>query len=431
MAGKRGQNEGSIYKRPDGRWCAQVNLGYVNGKRKRKYLYGDTRAEVAKQMTTILRDVQHGMPVATERLTVGAFLDRWLEDAVKPSVRPSTYADYETTVRLHLKPALARIGLTRLTAQDVQKMMNEAGRAGVSVATIRHMRLILSIALGRAMKWRLVAINAASLVEAPRAEHREIEPLTPAQTRQLLDAIRGDRLEALCIVAVAIGLRRGEALGLTWDCIDLDAATLTVRHQLQRIDGRSPKSSRRRRAAAGRSRYRPWSWTPFVGTRFVNGMSDCSPVLGGTIAVSFSRRAKGLRWMDGASRDTSPNIRARRTATCALPRPAAWMRDVAAHAGRQPAGDHGNARSFADRRDREHLCARRRDDQTGDGGDDGCRALNGNIVRFRPGGCQRGCQTPPQIAGAFPVFPAIARDSPRLNDDAPPIEDRGRGSHLP
>jgi len=254
MAGKRGQNEGSIYKRPDGRWCGQVNLGYVNGKRKRKYLYGDTRAEVAKQMTTILRDVQQGIPVATERLTVSTFLDRWLEDSVKPSVRQSTYADYETTVRLHLKPALGRISLTRLTAQDVQKMMNQDIRTGVPVATVRHTRLILSIALGRAMKWRLVAINAASLVEAPRTEHREIQPLTPEQTMKLLKSIRGDRLEALYTVAVAIGLRRGEALGLTWDCIDFDAATLTVRYQLQRIAKTltkvEPKTARSRRTVA-------------------------------------------------------------------------------------------------------------------------------------------------------------------------------------
>ncbi len=254
MAGKRGQNEGSIYKRPDGRWCAQVNLGYVNGKRKRKYLYGDTRAEVAKQMTTILRDVQQGIPVATERLTVSTFLDRWLEDSVKPSVRPSTYADYETTVRLHLKPVLGRIGLTRLTARDVQKMMNEAIHAGEPVATVRHTRLILSIALGRAMKWRLVAINAASLVEAPRTEHHEIQPLTPEQTMKLLKSVRGDRLEALYTVAVAIGLRRGEALGLTWDCIDFDTATLTVRYQLQRIAKTltrvEPKTARSRRTVA-------------------------------------------------------------------------------------------------------------------------------------------------------------------------------------
>jgi len=318
MAGKRGQNEGSIYKRPDGRWCAQVNLGYVDGKRKRKYLYGDTRAEVAKQMTTILRDVQQGIPVATERLTVTAFLDRWLEDYVKPSVRPSTYADYETTARLHLKPVIGRIGLTRLTAQDVQKMMNEKIRAGVPVATVRHTRLILSIALGRAMKWRLVAINAASLVEAPRTEQSESRPLTPEQTMKLLKSIRGDRLEALYTVAVAIGLRRGEALGLTWDCIDFDAATLTVRFQLQRIDKVlvrvEPKTARSRRTVAlpsvvvdalRRHKIRQLEERLLAGSRW----QDTGYVFTTTIGTPLDGRSVTRFFTDALTRAELPHVR--------------------------------------------------------------------------------------------------------------------------
>jgi integrase len=318
MAGKRGQNEGSIYKRPDGRWCAQVNLGYVNGKRKRKYLYGDTRAEVAKQMTTILRDVQQGIPVATERLTVAAFLDRWLEDYVKPSVRPSTYADYETTARLRLKPALGRIGLTRLTAQDVQKMMNEGIRAGMPVATIRHARLILGIALGRATKWQLVAINAASLVEAPRTEQSEVRPLTPEQTMKLLKSIRGDRLEALYTVAVAIGLRRGEALGLTWDCIDFDAATLTVRFQLQRIDKAlvrvEPKTARSRRTVAlpsvvvdalRRHKIRQLEERLLAGSRW----QDSGYVFTTTIGTPLDGRSVTRFFADALTRAELPHVR--------------------------------------------------------------------------------------------------------------------------
>src|SRR5438270_10565978 len=102
---KRGQNEGSIYQREDGRWCAQVNLGYVNGKRRRKYLYGATRREVAEQLTAILRDQQRGLPVGAERQTVAQFLDRWLVDVAKPKLRAKTCHSYAQLVRLHLKPA--------------------------------------------------------------------------------------------------------------------------------------------------------------------------------------------------------------------------------------------------------------------------------------------------------------------------------------
>ena len=106
---KRGQNEGSIYKRRDGRWTAAVSLGYKDGKRWRKTFYGKTRREVQEKLSKALRAQQQGLPVAPERQTVGQFLERWLSDSVKPSVRPLTYDRYEQLVRLHISPALGRI----------------------------------------------------------------------------------------------------------------------------------------------------------------------------------------------------------------------------------------------------------------------------------------------------------------------------------
>jgi integrase len=95
---KRGQNEGSIYKRPDGRWTSVINLGYQGGKLKRQYFYGKTHEEVAGKLTEALQKHRQGLPVAFERQTLGQFLDRWLEDSVKPSVRPNTYYSYEQNV---------------------------------------------------------------------------------------------------------------------------------------------------------------------------------------------------------------------------------------------------------------------------------------------------------------------------------------------
>src|ERR687893_2435083 len=107
MASRRGHGEGSIYQREsDGKWCAVVDLGYVGNKRKRKVIYGETRREVAEKLKVALRDQQQGLPVAVERQTVAQFLDRWLEDVVKPSVRPKTYHSYAQLVRLYLAPAL-------------------------------------------------------------------------------------------------------------------------------------------------------------------------------------------------------------------------------------------------------------------------------------------------------------------------------------
>jgi integrase len=235
---RRGQNEGSIFKRADGRWCAQMNLGYVNGKRKRKYFYGDTRRQVQDQLTKALRDVQQGLPVATERLTVDKFLTRWLEDSVKPAVRQRTYESYQHRVTKHLSPALGRITLDKLTAQHVQAFVNGKLRDGLSPRTVILLLGTLHTALERAVRWHLVHRNVAGLVDPPHVERKEVRILTPEQARTFLNAAKGDRLESLYWLALTTGMRRGEILGLRWQDVDLNEATLSVRVQLQRVGGK-------------------------------------------------------------------------------------------------------------------------------------------------------------------------------------------------
>ncbi len=251
---KRGQNEGSIYKRRDGRWTAAVSLGYKDGKRWRKTFYGKSRREVREKLSTALRAHQQGLPVAPERQTVGQFLERWLSDSVKPSVRPLTYDRYEQLVRLHISPALGRIDLPKLSPQHVQAFLNQKRAHELSPRTVQYLHATLRRALGRALKWNMVARNVATLVDVPRVQRPEVQPFSLEQARTILDAIRGNRFEALYSVALAVGLRRGEALGLRWDDVDLDAGTLKVRTALQRIDGKlqlvEPKTSRSRRTIA-------------------------------------------------------------------------------------------------------------------------------------------------------------------------------------
>jgi hypothetical protein len=109
---KRGQNEGSIYHRNDGRWVAVLNLGYRGGKRARKSLYGKTRTEVHKKLVNAMRDYQHGLSPTGERLTLEQFVTQWLDDAVSTTVRPSTLRSYEQLSRLHIIPGLGHICLT-------------------------------------------------------------------------------------------------------------------------------------------------------------------------------------------------------------------------------------------------------------------------------------------------------------------------------
>lgn len=248
----RGHNEGSIYQRQDGRYVAAVSVIDAAGKPSRKYFYGRTRADVSAKLTKALRDQQQGIAPPPERETVGAYLARWLADSAQPALRPRTFVSYRMIVTRHLVPALGRKRLSRLAPQDVQAYLNGKRAAGLSARTVQYHRAVLRKALNDALKWGLVARNAAALATPPKQDRSRRRYLTPAEARAFLDVARGHRLEALFTVGLALGLRQGEALGLRWQDVDWDGATLQVGAQLQRIDGAltlvEPKSEAGRRA---------------------------------------------------------------------------------------------------------------------------------------------------------------------------------------
>ena len=251
MSKRRGHLEGSIYRRRDGRWTAVLSLGYQGGRRRRKHLYGGTRAGVAQKLQQAQRTLSDGGVLSAERQTVSTLLETWLRESAANKVRPRTLQRYQEIVRLHLIPALDSIKLTKLNPAHVERMLNEALAQGASPRSLTQWRAVLRRALNVAMRWGWVNRNAASLAEPPRAEDYVVRPLTTADAKALLAAVKGDRLEALFQVGLALGLRQGEALGLTWTDIDLDAGTLTVRRSLQRIRGEwvfsEPKTSNSRR----------------------------------------------------------------------------------------------------------------------------------------------------------------------------------------
>ena len=251
---KRARHEGSIYRQEhDGRWVAAVSVGYRNGRRSRKKFFGDTRREVAAKLTQALHDQQHGLPVAPDRQTVGAFLTRWIEDSVKPSVRPKTYRSYHQLVELHLTPGLGRHTLTKLTPQQVQTFLNDQLNGGrvlkkhdkkdtpltLTPRTVQYIHAVLRRALNQATRWGMVPRNVAALVTPPRVTRQEIRPLTPQQARDFLGTIADHRLFALIAVALSCGMRQGEALGLRWaGDVDLEQGVLHMRHALQMVDSK-------------------------------------------------------------------------------------------------------------------------------------------------------------------------------------------------
>ncbi len=144
--------------------------------------------------------------------------------------------------------------LSQLGPQHVQRLLNAKGATTLSPRTVAYIRSVLRQALRQAERWGMVSRNVASLATPPRISRREIQPLGPDEARIFTEAIRGDRLEPLYLLALGTGLRQGEILGLAWGDVDLAAATVTVRHALQRVGGRlelvPPKSLSSRRVVA-------------------------------------------------------------------------------------------------------------------------------------------------------------------------------------
>jgi len=251
---RRGNTEGSIYQRKDGRWTASIDLGYGSGRRRRKAFYGATRREVADKLTAALRARQQGLPIVGERLTLAAFLTRWLEDSARPTLRPRTFASYSMIVNYHLSPALGRVALARLTPDAVQRYLNDKGAAGLSSRSVQYHHAVLRRALNQAERWGLVPRNVARLVSPPRVERPEPQPLTAEQARAFLAAVSEDRLAPLYTLALSLGARQGELLALTWPDVDMAGRTVSIRRTLQRYDGGwhldPPKTERSRRTIA-------------------------------------------------------------------------------------------------------------------------------------------------------------------------------------
>jgi integrase len=231
---KRGNNEGSIYHREDGRWCAQVTL--PNGKR--KYLYGKTRKEVVVKLTAASKAVHDGLPVTTGQATVSGFLTRWLEDAARPSVKPSTYAGYRNIVRNHIVPHIGKIPLGKLSPQDVQRLLIERSRANLSPRTVQLIRAVLRRALGQAVKWRVLAYNPAQFVDPPKQRRYTSTVWTPEETRRFLAATQDDRFGALYAVAAYLSLRQGEILAIRWQDVEFDRKTLSVNGSMPTVGTR-------------------------------------------------------------------------------------------------------------------------------------------------------------------------------------------------
>ncbi|MGH9184295.1 MAG: tyrosine-type recombinase/integrase [Acidimicrobiales bacterium] len=238
----RGRGEGSLYRRGDGRWVAQVELERApNGRRRYTRAVRATKTEALAALRALQR---RPAGAQTDTRTLAAYLDWWgdnvLADAVADdTVKQSTADDYRWIIGRYVAPHLGRHQLRALTPDHVQAWLRLLASQGLSPRTRQYARSVLVRALRWATQTGKVDRNVAALVEGPRMSGRAKidDTLTADEAQTVLDAAAGDRLEALAVIALRLGLRRGEALALRWDDVDLDHATLTVAGTLKRQPG--------------------------------------------------------------------------------------------------------------------------------------------------------------------------------------------------
>ena len=252
---KRGKGEGSIYRRKvDGRWCGSITLGYADGRRNRRVFYAATRKEVYSKLAEANRNHQRGLRPAPEREKVGEFLRRWLEETARHNVRASTYRGYEVALRLHIVPLIGHLKLARLSADDLDGLYGKLLDRELSPKYVRLIHAVVHRALSHAQRRGAVAVNVATIADAPSAPRKEFRTLSPEEASRLLQAALSDRLYGLYVLALTCGLRQAELLGLRWADVDLNGAVLHVRQQVFRLNGQwqftSPKTKAGRRTVS-------------------------------------------------------------------------------------------------------------------------------------------------------------------------------------
>lgn len=196
MSKKRGAGEGSITKRKDGLWQGAVTIGRnKNGTQKRKYFYGKTRNDVSAKMTEALQSLQIGSFVDTsESPTLKAWMHTWLWTYKKNSLKPTTFEQYETLIRIHVYPMLGNTKIADIKAEQLQQLYNDMKQKGLSAKTIHTLNTVLHAGFEQAIYNNLLNKNITEHIKLPKDEYKEMRVLTKDEQNKLLGVIKKDRM---------------------------------------------------------------------------------------------------------------------------------------------------------------------------------------------------------------------------------------------
>ena len=252
---------GHIQRRGKRSWRIKVDAGRnpKSGKRDTKYLtvHGKKR-DAERKLAEVLHQIDTGQFIEPTKLTVAAYLDRWLEDCARTSVSRTSFERYADLLRLHVAPHLQGVPLSKLQPLQIQGLYGHLltkgrrrGEGGLNPRTVRHVHTTLKRALQQAVRWRLLPFNPADAVDPPKCEQAEVQVLDDDQVKALLRAAEGTGFYAPIVLTLNTGLRRGELLALRWRDVSLDRGELAVRQSLEQTRAglrfKPPKTRRSRR----------------------------------------------------------------------------------------------------------------------------------------------------------------------------------------
>jgi integrase len=262
--------KGHIRERSPGHWAIILDVrDPETGKRRRKWhSFKGTKREAQIESSRLISEISGGAYIEPAKITVGQFLERWLEH-IKPQVSPRTHERYGEIVKKNIHPPLGSMILTKLRPMQISDAYAKAlsggrrdGRGGLSPSTVRYLHVILKAAGGQAVRWQMLARNPVDAVDPPKPERSAMSIYDLAQTADLIEATRGTRMAITVILAVLCGLRRGEIAALRWRNINLGAGQIAVTESAEQtragVRYKQPKSGRGRTVA--------------LSTRVVNGL---------------------------------------------------------------------------------------------------------------------------------------------------------------
>lgn len=225
---------------------ARYSVGFdpSTGKQIQRSISGKSKTEVAKKLREALTAVDVGMYVEPNRMTLSEWLDQWSADYFV-GLKPLTVSSYTSCIQNHLKPGLGAVRLQDLDTRTIQRFYNGLGvpvsnRDALSPKTVANIHGVLHAALQQAVANRYIPFNPSDATKLPRIEAHEIKPLDEVETKLFWQAVKGDSFENLFKVTFLTGMRQGEALGLTWDCVDFEQGSILINKQLQKekkVDG--------------------------------------------------------------------------------------------------------------------------------------------------------------------------------------------------